>query len=77
MTRGLKRTSVWRLYIRELYNKGWENWESVGITKSRPKAQNMGKKLKLRSNREMQYKVVKASAKGYSYPYETGYFRLK
>ena len=75
MTKGIKRTFVWALYIREKYKNGWDNWSKIGVTKSQSKAHNRGVKLKKNSNRELQFKVEKVTASKYSSPYETGTFR--
>lgn len=71
MTKGIKRTSVWKLYVRDEYAKGWTGWVGIGISKSKNKAKNAGEKVKNTSNRNTQYKVVKVTAKGYSSPYES------
>lgn len=71
MTSGIKRTKVWKLYVRDEYSTGWTKWMGMGISKSRTKAQKEGKLKKDHSNRRTQYKVIQVTSKGYSPPYET------
>ena len=71
MTKGIKRTFVWKLLISREYKSGWTSYTGQGISKSKTKCHNAGKDHKLKANVKERFKVVKVTSKGYSSPYET------